>query len=64
VRIGLMDRPGRGRRVAVLDRLRAFRNAGATDLAVRLLALGPDRDTRVESRKRTLAFLTSLCPEF
>jgi F420-dependent oxidoreductase-like protein len=48
---------------AVVDRLRAFRDAGATDLAVRVLPLGPDRDARIESRKRTLAFLASLCPE-
>lgn len=48
---------------AVVDRLRAFRDAGATDLAVRVLALGPDRESRIESRKRTLAFLASLCPE-
>ena len=48
---------------AVLARLRAFRDAGATDLAVRVLALGPDRESRIESRNRTLAFLASLCPE-
>jgi F420-dependent oxidoreductase-like protein len=48
---------------AVLERLRAFRDAGATDLAVRVLALGPDRESRRESRQRTLAFLASLCPE-
>ena len=48
---------------AVALRLRAFRDAGATDLAVRVLALGRDRDARIESRKRTLAFLASLCPE-
>jgi F420-dependent oxidoreductase-like protein len=48
---------------AVVARLRAFRDAGATDLAVRVLALGRDRESRVESRKRTLAFLASLCPE-
>jgi F420-dependent oxidoreductase-like protein len=48
---------------AVVDRLCAFRDAGATDLAVRVLALGPDRESRIESRKRTLAFLASLCPE-
>jgi F420-dependent oxidoreductase-like protein len=47
----------------VVDRLRAFRDAGATDLAVRILALGPDRESRIESRKRTLEFLASLCPE-
>ena len=48
---------------AVVDRLRAFRDAGATDLAVRVLALGPNRESRIESRKRTLALLASLCPE-
>jgi F420-dependent oxidoreductase-like protein len=48
---------------AVLDRLRAFRDAGTTDLAVRVLALGPDRASRIESRRRTLEFLASLCPE-
>ena len=48
---------------AIIDRLRAFRDAGATDVAVRVLALGADHEARVESRKRTLAFLASLCPE-
>lgn len=46
-----------------VERLRAFRDAGATDLAVRVLAFGSDRESRIESRKRTLAFLASLCPE-
>jgi F420-dependent oxidoreductase-like protein len=48
---------------AIVARLRAFRDAGVTDLAVRVLALGPDRAARVESRKRTEAFVASLCPE-
>jgi F420-dependent oxidoreductase-like protein len=48
---------------AVVDRLRAFRDAGATDLAVRLLPFGRDRGARIESRNRTLAFAASLCPE-
>jgi F420-dependent oxidoreductase-like protein len=48
---------------AVIERLRSFRDAGVTDLAVRVLALGRDRNARIESRKRTLAFLASLCPE-
>jgi F420-dependent oxidoreductase-like protein len=47
----------------VADRLRTFRDAGVTDLAVRPLALGRDRESRLASRDRTLAFLTSLCPE-
>src|SRR5215475_3926402 len=48
---------------AVVDRLRAFRDAGATDLAVRVLPFGHHREARIESRKRTLTFLASLCPE-
>ena len=48
---------------AVVDRLRSFRDAGVTDLAVRVLPLGRDRDARIESRDRTLALLSSLCPE-
>jgi F420-dependent oxidoreductase-like protein len=48
---------------AVIKRLQAFRDAGATDLAVRVLALGRDRDARLESRRRTLEFMASLCPE-
>jgi F420-dependent oxidoreductase-like protein len=52
-----------GEESAVVERLRAFRDAGATDLAVRVLALGSDRAARIESRRRTLAFLASLCPE-
>jgi alkanesulfonate monooxygenase SsuD/methylene tetrahydromethanopterin reductase-like flavin-dependent oxidoreductase (luciferase family) len=47
----------------IVDRLRGFRDAGATDLSVRLLPLGPDRAARIESRRRTEAFLASLCPE-
>ncbi len=49
---------------AIVERLRSFRDAGVTDLAVRVLAIGSDRTARVESRKRTEAFLASLCPEF
>jgi len=48
---------------AVVARLRSFRDAGATDLGVRVLALGPDRAARIESRDRTLSLLASLCPE-
>lgn len=47
----------------IAQRLRAFRDAGTTDLAVRILALGPDRAARIESHQRTQAFLASLCPE-
>jgi F420-dependent oxidoreductase-like protein len=47
---------------AVVARLQSFRDAGVTDLAVRVLPLGPDRATRIASRDRTEAFLASLCP--
>jgi F420-dependent oxidoreductase-like protein len=52
-----------GDEAAVVERLRRFRDAGATDLAVRLLPLGSDREARIESRRRTEAFLATLCPE-
>jgi F420-dependent oxidoreductase-like protein len=52
-----------GDETSVIGRLRAFRDAGATDLAVRPLALGPDRAARIASKERTLAFLASLAPE-
>ncbi len=48
---------------AVVARLRSFRDAGATDLSVRVLPLGSDRAARIASRDRTLALLASLCPE-
>jgi F420-dependent oxidoreductase-like protein len=48
---------------SVVGRLQAFRDAGTTDLAIRVLALGCDRESRLESRRRTLAFLAALCPE-
>jgi F420-dependent oxidoreductase-like protein len=48
---------------AVVERLRSFRDAGVTDLSVRVLPLGPDRQARLESWQRTEAFLASLCPE-
>ena len=45
---------------AVVDRLRSFRDAGATDLSFRVLPLGPDRDARIESQRRTEAFLATV----
>jgi hypothetical protein len=47
----------------VLERLRSFRDAGATDLGVRVLPYGETREARIESRDRTIAFLSGLCPE-
>ncbi len=52
-----------GDETAVVDRLRNFRDAGVTDLAVRVLPLGGDRAARIESRERVVRFLASLCPE-
>jgi F420-dependent oxidoreductase-like protein len=48
---------------AVAERLARFRDAGATDLSVRILPLGPDRESRLASWHRTEAFLATLCPE-
>jgi F420-dependent oxidoreductase-like protein len=49
-----------GDEAAVTARLRSFRDAGATDLSFRILPLGPDRDARIASRRRTEAFLATL----
>ena len=38
---------------AVLERLTRFRDAGVTDLAVRVLPFGTDRDERIASKQRT-----------
>ena len=48
---------------AVVARLQGFRDAGATDLSFRILPTGPDREARIESRRRTEAFLASVCPD-
>jgi F420-dependent oxidoreductase-like protein len=47
----------------VLERLQRFRDAGVTDLAARLVPFGPDRESRIECRQRTQAFLASLGSE-
>jgi hypothetical protein len=52
-----------GDEAAVRERLCSFRDAGVTDLAVRVLPLGADRAARIESKHRTLAFLASLGPK-
>lgn len=46
----------------IVNRLRVFRDAGVTDLAVRVLALGPSREARIESLQRSTALVASLCP--
>jgi alkanesulfonate monooxygenase SsuD/methylene tetrahydromethanopterin reductase-like flavin-dependent oxidoreductase (luciferase family) len=52
-----------GDETAVRSRLERFRDAGVTDLSIRPLPIGADREERVASKKRTLEFLASLCPE-
>jgi F420-dependent oxidoreductase-like protein len=52
-----------GDEAAVVARLQSFRDAGATDLSFRILPTGPDREARIESRRRTEAFLASVCPD-
>jgi F420-dependent oxidoreductase-like protein len=48
---------------AVLTRLLRYRDAGVTDLAARIVPLGPDAGARTASRLRTQDFIASLCPE-
>ena len=48
---------------AVLARLQRYRDAGVTDLAIRIVPLGADANSRTESRTRTQEFLATLCPE-
>jgi len=44
---------------SVLNRLRSYRDAGVTDLAVRVVPLGRDAEERRASRERTQAFVAS-----
>ena len=48
---------------AIVTRLRRFRDAGVTDLAARAVPFGDDADARLESRRRTLELLGTVCPE-
>jgi len=47
----------------VLARLLRYRDAGVTDLAVRIVPLGTDADARGASRARTQQYIASLCPK-
>jgi F420-dependent oxidoreductase-like protein len=49
-----------GDEIAIGARLQRFRDAGVTDLSVRVVPVGSDRAARTESRRRTLEFLASL----
>jgi F420-dependent oxidoreductase-like protein len=48
----------------VRARLRRYRDAGVTDLAVRVVPLGDDANVRSSSRRRTQEFVASLVSEF
>ena len=58
------DTMAAGDESAVLARLCRYRDAGVTDLAVRVVPLGQDADTRSASRRRTQEFVASLFSEF
>ena len=45
-------------------RLQSFADAGATDLSVRVVSIGADRDQKVESSRRTREYLASLGGRF
>ena len=53
------DTMAAGDESTVLARLRGYRDAGVTDLAVRVVPLGDDAKSRSESRRRTQEFLSS-----
>ena len=58
------DTMAAGDEATVLARLRRYRDAGVTDLAVRVVPLGGDSERRRESRQRTQSFVASLVSEF
>lgn len=57
------DTMAAGDESAVLRRLCAYRDAGVTDLAARIIPLGGDASARRRSRERTAQFLASLAAE-
>ena len=52
-----------GDETAVLDRLRSFADAGATDVSIRVVPIGNGRDELLASSRRTRDFLADLAPE-
>jgi F420-dependent oxidoreductase-like protein len=58
------DTMAAGDESTVLARLRRYRDAGVTDLAVRVVPLGDEANQRSASRRRTQQFVASLCSEF
>lgn len=57
------DTMAAGDEAAVRARLRRYRDAGVTDLAVRVVPLGTDAGRRAASRRRTQEFVVSLVDE-
>jgi F420-dependent oxidoreductase-like protein len=57
------DTMAAGDEAAIVARLKRYRDAGVTDLGARVVPIGDDPSSRGESRRRTQAFLASLCPE-
>src|SRR4029077_5183071 len=49
-----------GSESSVEKRLQSFVDAGATDISVRVVPIGDDREARLASMKRTREFLASL----
>jgi F420-dependent oxidoreductase-like protein len=49
-----------GSETSVEKRLRAFVDAGATDVSIRIVAIGDDREQRLASMQRTRDFIASL----
>jgi hypothetical protein len=49
-----------GNESAIEKRVRSFADAGATDISVRVVPIGEGRDARLDSMRRTRAFLASL----
>ncbi|HEY6534068.1 MAG TPA: LLM class F420-dependent oxidoreductase [Acidimicrobiales bacterium] len=49
-----------GSEVTIEKRLRAFADAGTTDVSVRVVPIGETRDEKLESSRRTRAYLASL----
>jgi alkanesulfonate monooxygenase SsuD/methylene tetrahydromethanopterin reductase-like flavin-dependent oxidoreductase (luciferase family) len=58
------DTMAAGDESTVLARLRRYRDAGVTDLAIRVVPLGQDAGERNASRRRTQEFVASLLSEF
>ena len=54
------DTMAAGDEAAILTRLQRYRDAGVTDLAIRVVPLGQEPSARNKSRRRTQDFLASL----